>query len=178
MGKSPFDRAWIPADLRLVFNALIATAIGTMAGLLVDSGFGLRASVINSVYELLQPLFGLIADFPITQLVIAEYIYRVPVVLIIGMLVGLVLRHIYYRRLLLWSIAVWPVCLVLGTLLSSFLARKGSAGVAASSIPGIGSAAEFLIYFLQYSLLLLVILGADTMAARAGRKAGAIRGTW
>lgn len=172
MGKSP--RAWIPADLRLFFNALIATASGTMAGLLVDSGFGLRSSVINSVYALLQPLFGLFADFPITQLVIAEYIYRVPIVLIIGMLVGLLLRHIFYRRLLLWSIAVWPVCLILGTLLSSFMARKVAAGVAASSIPGIGSAAEFLIYLLQYSLLVLVILGADTMASRAGRKAGAV----
>jgi len=98
--------------------------------------------------------------------------------LIIGMLVGLVLRHIFYRRLLLWSIAVWPVCLILGTLLSSFVTREVAAGVAASSIPGIGSAAEFLIYFLQYSLLVLVILGADTMASRAGRKAATIRGTW
>ena len=167
MGKSPFDRAWIPADLRLLLNALLATAIGTMAGLLVDSGFGLRSSAINSVYDLLQPLFEIFADFPITQLLIAEYIYRIPIVLIIGMLVGLLLRHILYRRLLLWSIAVWPACLILGTLISSFVAKNVGPRLAANPIPVIGSAAEFLIYFLQYSLLVLVILGADTMATRA-----------
>lgn len=171
MGKSPFDRAWIPADLRRVLDALAASAIGTMAGLLVDSGFGLRASVINVIYELLQPLFGLFADFPITQLIIAELIYRIPVVLIVGMLVGLVLRHIRYRHLMLWSIVVWPACLLGGTVISSLVTQDAATGRALTGIPRLGSVPEFLIYVLQYSLLVLVILAAEEIISRAGRKA-------
>lgn len=173
MGKSPFDRAWIPRDLRRVLDALVASAIGTMAGLLVDSGFGLRASVINVVYELLQPLFGLFSDFPVTQLMVAELVYRIPVVLIVGMLVGLLLRHIHYRRLALWSIAVWPACLLAGTLVSVIAMHEVATPAAAPAIPRIGSVAEFLVYLPQYSLLVVVALGAEAAVSRAARaKAG------
>ncbi len=171
MGNSPFDRAWIPADLRLLLDALVASAIGTMAGLLVDSGFGLRASVINVAYQLLQPLFGLFADLPITQLVVAEFVYRIPVVLIVGMLAGLVLRHIHYRRLMLWSIAVWPACLLAGTVISSFVTQSTATGGDAPGIPRLGSVPEFLIYVLQYSLLVLVILASEFVISRAGKRA-------
>jgi hypothetical protein len=164
--RSPFNRAWIPRDVRFVLDAFLATAIGTMGGLLVDSGFGLRASVINFVYALLHPVFGLLADFPIAQLVVAEFVYRVPVVLIVGMLAGLVLRHVRYRGLLLWSIAVWPACLLSGTAAAFLVARK-HAGDAATAIPRIGSFSELFIYVLQYLLLVAVILAAEAAVARA-----------
>lgn len=173
MGNSPFDRAWISPDLRRVLDALVATATGTLAGILVDSGFGVRASVINFVYELLRPLFGLLADFPIGQLVAAEFIYRIPIVLIVGMLVGLVLRHVRYRRLLLWSVAVWPACLLMGTVLSLFLVQKVAGSGSVSAIPRLGSFPEFVIYVLQYSLLMLVILAAEAAIFRSKRRAAA-----
>lgn len=173
MGNSPFDRAWISPDLRRVLDALVATATGTLAGILVDSGFGVRASVINFVYELLRPLFGLLADFPIGQLVAAEFIYRIPIVLIVGMLVGLVLRHVRYRRLLLWSVAVWPACLLMGTVLSLFLVQKVAGSGSVSAIPRLGSFPELVIYVLQYSLLMLVILAAEAAIFRSKRRAAA-----
>ena len=101
-----------PLELRRAFAALIATAAGTMAGLLVDSGFGLRMSIINFFYRLLQPLFDVFSAYPNGQLVLAGFIYRIPAVLIIGLLVGLILRRIRYRRLLLLSILIWPIYLV------------------------------------------------------------------
>lgn len=167
MDKPPFDREWIPGDARLFLDALAATAIGTMGGVLADSGFGLRASVINFVYELLHPVFGLLADFPIAQLAVAEFVYRVPVVLIVGMLAGLVLRHVRYRSLLLWSIAVWPACLLAGTAVAFLLAREFAEGGAATAIPRIDSFPELFIYILQYSLLVAVILAAEAAVARA-----------
>jgi len=173
MGKSPFDRAPIPADLRSVLDALIATAAGTMAGILADSGFGLRASVINVVYGFLQPVFALFADFPLIQLVVAEFVYRIPVVLIVGMLGGLVLRHIRYRLLTLWSIAVWPACLLAGTAIWFFIMKDTAGGDSANGIPRVGSFPELLIYVLQYLLLVLVILAAEAMIVRADRKAHA-----
>jgi hypothetical protein len=154
MGRSPPDRAWIPADLRQFLDALMATAIGTLAGILVDSGFGVRDSIVDAVLRLLGPLFDVFSDFPNAQLVAAGFIDRMPIVLIVGMAVGMVLRHIRNRRLLLWSTLIWLAYLLVGQL--------GHAQI--DSIAAIAG------YLMQYAFLVLMIRATDAVAARSDRR--------
>lgn len=154
MGQSPFDRAWIAPDLRRVLDALIATAIGTLAGILVDSGFGVRDSIVNMVYRLLGPLFDVFSAFPNGQLVVATFIYRIPIVLIVGMAVGMVLRHVRYRRLLLCSVLVWLVYLVYGKL----------------AMAQVGIIPEIVGYLMQYVFLILVIRMTHAVAEKSDRR--------
>jgi hypothetical protein len=77
-----------------------------------------------------------------------------PIVLIVGMAVGMVLRHIRYRRLLLWSTLIWLAYLLVGQL--------GHAQI--DSIAAITG------YLMQYAFLVLVIRATDAVAARSGRR--------
>lgn len=148
------DEAKLFPDLRRAFEALFATAIGTLAGILVDSGFGVRDSIVNAVLKLLGPLFDIFSAFPNSQLVVAGFIDRIPIVLIVGMAVGMVLRHIRYRRLLLWSTLVWLVR----------LAGSNLAMAQIDSIPAIAG------YLMQYASLVLVIRATDAVAAKSDRR--------
>jgi hypothetical protein len=144
-----------PADLRRGLDALAATMYGTMAGLVADSGFGLRNSIMNAVYRALEPLFGLLGALPVAQLVAAELIDRIPIVLIVGLLTGFVLRYFRFRRLLAASIPVWPLCLL----------------VAAAAGRGEGrGATDALVYLMQYGMLLLVIWLVHAVLLRDGRQ--------
>ncbi len=161
-------------DFRRGFDALVATAFGTMAGLLADSGFGVRMSVVNSIYKLLGPLFDVFSAFPNGQLVLAGFVYRIPVVLLVGLLVGLLLRHIKYPRLLLCSIPIWPVYLVGRKLAIGLLLLVGDAGGgAASTYLQIDFIAEFVLYSMQYGLLFFLICATDTVLARSARRKAA-----
>jgi hypothetical protein len=157
---------WLSADVRPVLDALVATAAGTLAGILVDSGFGLRMSVINAVYRLLSPLFDALSAFPNGQLVLADFIYRVPVVLIVGMLTGLVLRYFRYSRLVIYSTLVWLVYLV---------GRKFALAIIPATI-GEGDPhpwnffqilPEVVLLSMQYTLLILVLCMTDRLLARS-----------
>lgn len=148
------DEAKLFPDLRRAFEALAATAIGTLAGILVDSGYSVRDSIVNAVLGLLGPLFDAFSDFPNAQLVVAGFIDRMPIVLIVGMAVGMVLRHVRYRRLLLWSTLIWLAYLLVGEL--------GHARI--DSIAAIAG------YLMQYVFLVLVICATDAVARTARRK--------
>lgn len=148
------DEGKLFPDLRRAFEALVATAVGTLAGILVDSGFGVRDSIVNAVLRLLGPLFDVFSAFPNSQLVVAGFIDRIPIVLIVGMAVGMVLRHIRYRRLLLWSTLVWLVRLAGSNLTMAQI----------DSIPAIAG------YLMQYASLVLVIRATDAVAAKSDRR--------
>jgi hypothetical protein len=143
-----------PADLRRGLDALAATMYGTMAGLVADSGFGLRNSIMNAVDRALEPLFALLGALPVAQLVAAELIDRIPIVLIVGLLTGFVLRYFRFRRLLAASMLVWPLCLLV------MAARGGDEGRGFT---------DALVYLMQYGMLLLVILLVHVVLLRGGR---------
>lgn len=144
-----------PADLRRGLDALAASMYGTMAGLVADSGFGLRNSIMNAVYRALEPLFALLGALPVAQLVAAELIDRIPIVLIVGLLTGFVLRYFRFRRLLAASILVWPLCLLVMELVGGGKGR---------------GATDALIYLMQYGMLLLVIWLVHAGLLRGGQQ--------
>ena len=160
----------VPPEIRGALAALLATAIGTMAGLLVNSGFGVRAPIINFVYGLLGPLFNIARDYPNGQLVMAGFIYTVPVVLIVGLAIGLILRGIRFRRLLLCSILIWPLYIV-GRRLVLFVRIGEQEGRAASALFRTFVIPEMVAYLLQYSFLFLIIYMTHALLVRRGRPA-------
>jgi hypothetical protein len=146
----------LPNDLRSAFDALLASAIGTFAGILVDSGFTVRRVLLDSVYWLLGPIFDLFSRFPNLQLVGIGVVDRLPIVLIAGLAIGLMLRKVRYPRILLCATIVWPVCVVLRRAAMSIFPGAGAGtGDANSYLP------EVAIYVLQYALLILIIRLAD-----------------
>jgi hypothetical protein len=164
----------VPGEIRGALAAFVATAIGTMAGLLVNSGFGVRASIINFVYGLLGPLFDIARDYPNSQLVIAGFIYTVPVVLIVGLGIGLILRGIRFRRLLLCSILIWPLYIV-GRRLMLFVRIGEQEGRAASALFQTFIVPEMVAYLLQYSLLFLIIYLTNAILVRPARSARVVQ---
>ena len=165
-------RIRLSPDVRRVLDAFVATATGTAAGILVDSGFSLRASIVDVVYRFLGPLFDVLGDYPNGQLVLAGLIHRVPIVLIIGMLVGLFLRRFRYPRLLLCSVPIWFACLVSRKLAFAlpllFGAGEGRGSAGFSQI-----VPELVLYSMQYALLILVILATDAVLAQSVRRKSA-----
>lgn len=164
---------WHSPEMQRILGACLATATGTAAGIFVDSGFGVRMSIVNAVYRLLAPLFDVISAYPNGQLTLAGFIYRIPIVLIVGLLVGLFLRHVRYPRLLLCSILVWPVYLVgrkLASALPLLIGDRESG--ATSAFLQLDFAPQLVLYSMQYALLIVVIhTTAATLARSARRKA-------
>jgi hypothetical protein len=154
----------VPPEVRGALAAFLATAIGTMAGLLVNSGFSVRASIINFLYRLLGPLFDIARDYPNGQLVIAGFIYTVPVVLMVGLGIGLILRGIRFRRLLLWPLYVVGSRLMLFGRIGDEEGRAASALFRSFIIP------EMIAYLLQYSLLFLIIYMTHAVLVRQGQE--------
>ena len=165
-------RIRLSPDVRRVLDAFLATATGTAAGILVDSGFTLRASIVDAVYRFLGPLFDVLSEYPNGQLVLAGFIHRIPIVLIIGMLVGLFLRRFRYPRLLLCSVLIWFACLVNRKLAFAlpllFGAGEGRGSAGFSQI-----VPEFVLYLMQYALLILVIRATDSVLAQSARRRSA-----
>ena len=164
----------LSSDLRRVLDAFLATATGTAAGILVDSGFSLRASIVDAAYRFLGPLFDVLGEYPNGQLVLAGFIHRIPIVLIIGMLVGLLLRRFRYPRLLLCSIPIWFACLVSRKLAFAlpllFSAGEGRVSTGFSPIQIIP---ELVLYSMQYALLLFIIRATDSVLAQSARRKSA-----
>ena len=168
----------MPPEIRAALAAFLATAIGTMAGLLVNSGFGVRTSIINFVYRLLGPLFDIARNYPYGQLIMAGFIHTVPVVLMVGLGIGLILRGIRFRRLLLGSILIWPLY-ILGWRLVLFARIGDEEGGAASALFRSFIIPEMIAYVLQYSLLFLIIYTTNALLVRsqdgAPAQSGALR---
>jgi hypothetical protein len=165
---------WLSPDVLRAFDALLATAIGTLAGILVDSGFGLRVSIVNVVYRLLEPVFDVFSAYPNGQLALAGFVYRIPIVLIVGLLAGLFLRHFRYPRLLLCSVPVWMAYLVGRKLVFALpLLVGGNGGNASSSFQQLNIVPELVLYSMQYALLVLVIYATDALTRSARRKSSA-----
>lgn len=166
------DTGWLPPEARGVIDAFLATATGTAAGILVDSGFSLRASVIDVIYRLLGPLFNVVGEYPNGQLVLVGFVQRIPIVLIIGMLVGMLLRRFRYPRLLLWSVPIWFACLISRKLGFALLILVGAA-------EGRGSAGflhivpELALYSMQYALLIFVIRATDAVLVHSAQRESA-----
>ena len=159
-------------DARRVLNAFLATATGTAAGILVDSGFSLRASVINAIYRLLGPLFNVLDAYPNGQLVLAGFVQRIPIVLIIGMLVGMLLRRFRYPRLLLWSVPIWFACLISRKVGFALLILVG-AGEGRGSAGFSHIVPELVLYSMQYALLIFVIRATDAVLVHSARRKSA-----
>lgn len=151
--------------MRNGLQALMATALGTLAGILIDSGYTVREAVLAPVYWVLGPLFDLFSRFPNAQLVVAGVIDRLPVVLIVGLAIGLVLRKVRYPRMLLVATAVWPVCVVVRKLAVQVLSSGESPG---STAPG-SLVADIAVYAMQYALFVVVIRAADRAVRRPRR---------
>lgn len=163
----PAAGARLSADVRRALDALLATATGTLGGILVDSGYSVRISLLNAAYRLLGPLFDTLDDFPNAQLVLAGFIQRIPVVLIAGLLTGLILRWYRYPWLVLASTLVWMVYRV-GRKLAMALLPDRSDGEHALGLFQL--APELALYTLQYGLLLIVIVTTDAVLARCAAR--------
>jgi hypothetical protein len=161
MSLSATESRSLARDVRRSFSALIATGLGTLGGILVDSGFEVRDAVLRPVYWLLGPVFDLFSRFPNFQLVIAGVVDRLPVVIIVGLALGLALRHLRYPRMLLCATVIWPVCVVVQRLFGMATGTL-EPGAANSFLP------EAIVYLLQYPIFVLVIRGADRLAAPRG----------
>jgi hypothetical protein len=174
-GARAAGAGWLSPDVRHFVDALLATATGTLAGILVDSGFGVRISIVNAVFRLLGPLFDVFSAFPNGQLVVAGFISCIPIVLIVGLLAGLFLRHFRYPRLLLCSVPVWLVYLVGRKLVFALLILISARGGGVSAgFPQINIVPELALYSMQYALLILVIYATDAMLARPARRKSAV----
>lgn len=168
---------WHSPGMQRVLGACLATATGTAAGIFVDSGFGVRLSIVNAVYRLLGPLFDIFSAYPNGQLTLAGFIYRIPIGLLVGLLVGLFLRYFSYPRLLLWSILVWPVYLVGRKLASALLLLAGGqASGATSTFLQYYFVPQLVLYSMQYALLILVIHTTAAILARSARRKAASAG--
>lgn len=165
MGSAGPENLSLARDLRRAIDAFVATALGTLGGILVDSGFEVREALLRPLYLLLGPAFDLFSPFPNLQLAVAGVVDRLPVVLIVGLALGLLLRKLRYPRMLLCATAVWPLCVVARRLLAIAFSQDGMAG--AGSV-----LADAVIYALQYPLLILVIRGAHRVAGRRGTSPG------
>ncbi len=165
---------WLSPELQHVLGAFLATATGTAAGIFVDSGFGVRMSIVNAVYRLLEPLFAVLSEYPNGQLTLAGLIYCIPIVLIVGLLAGLFLRHFRYPRLLLCSILVWPVYLAGRRLASAFLLLiADQASGASSTFLQFSFVPQLVLSSMQYALLILVIRTTDAVLVRSARRRSA-----
>jgi hypothetical protein len=166
------DSGRLSPDARRVLDACLATATGTAAGILIDSGLGVRMSIVNAVYRLLAPMFDVLSEFPNGQLVLADFIRRIPLVLIVGLLVGLVLRHFRYPRLLLCSVPIWFAYLVGHKLVFALLLLPGD-GPASTRFSQTQLIAEFVLYSMQYALLIFIIRATDAVLAQSARRKSA-----
>lgn len=165
------DAGGLSPDARRVLDAFIATATGTAAGILVDSGFGLRVSIVNKVFGWLGPLFDVISEFPNAQLLAAGFIYRIPVILMVGMAAGLILRYLRYPRLLFASTLVWPVCLLGRRVAAALLPpTPDHAGTAARIFSQADFVCELAMYSMQYVLLILVICSINALLTRTEQR--------
>ena len=161
-------------DVRKVLDAFLATATGTAAGILVDSGFSLRPSIVDVAYRFLGPLFDVISEYPNGQLVLAGFIHRIPIVLIVGMLVGLFLRRFSYPRLLLYSVPIWFVYLVGRKLMFALLVLSGAGeGRVSAGFFQVQVIAELALYSMQYALLIFVIRATDSVLVQSARRKSA-----
>jgi hypothetical protein len=166
--------AWLSADARRVLDACVATATGTAAGILIDTGFSVRTWVINAVYRLLGPVFDVLREFPNGQLVLADIIQRIPVVLMVGLLVGFFLRYFRYPRLLLCSVPVWFAYLVGSRLaLALLLLLGGGAGRAPAGFSGTQVIAQVMLYSMQYTLLIFIIRATDSLLVHSALRRSA-----
>jgi len=165
------DSVRFSPDARRVLDAFLATATGTAAGILVDSGFSLRASIVDAVYRFLRPLFDVLGEYPNGQLVMAGFIHRIPIVLIIRMLVGLILRRFRYPRLLLYSVPIWFAYLAGRKLVFALMVLFGAGeGRVSSGFFPIQIIPELVLYSMQYALLLFVICVTDSVLVRSARR--------
>jgi hypothetical protein len=163
--------AWFSADAQRVLDACLATATGTAAGILIDTGFSVRTWVINEIYRLLGPAFDVLSEFPNVQLVLAEFIHRIPLVLIVGLLVGFLLRYFSYPRLLLCSVPVWFAYLVGSRLVFAFmLFPGGGAGRVPAGFSEAQIVAQVVVYSMQYALLIFIIRATDSALERSSRR--------
>jgi len=95
-------------------------------------------------------------------------------VLLVGLVVGLFLRHIKYPRLLLCSVFAWPVYMAGRKLAIELLLLPGGAGGGAGpTFLQINFIAEFVLYSMQYGLLIVVIRATDWVLARSARRKAA-----
>jgi len=156
------EHASFGEDLRRAFAALLATAIGTFAGIVVDSGFTVREAVLHPVYWVLAPMFDLFSGLPNTQLVAAGVVDRMPVTLIVGLGAGLLLRALRYPRMLLVATTIWPACAMARKAAMALFPGTDAVTAAASNslLP------ELAIYIAQYAILIAIIRVADRAVRR------------
>ena len=160
MGSLQPEELSLRGDLRRAFSALLATATGTLAGIVVDSGFTVREAVLRPVYWLLSPLFDLFSRFPNAQLVAAGVIDRLPVVVIVGLGAGMALRKLRYPRMLLVATVVWPACTMVRKVVMALFPDDPPSVVTNSLVP------ELAMYVVQYAILIAIIRATNGLVTR------------
>ena len=148
---------------------MVAAAIGTAAGVLVDSRFAIRQSVIDVVLHALGPAFDLFSDFPNVQLLLSAFIERVPVILAVGMAVGFVVRFVRFRVLMFWCALVWPAFLLVRRLVSLVSVAMTDGGAAAAFFASV-VLPEGIAYAMQYALLFVAIHGTVLLLEKDARR--------
>jgi hypothetical protein len=158
-------------DLRTASVALLPMAIGTVAGRLVDIPVGTPQQAMTLLYEPLRGVFGTIAAYPYGELMLAALLYRLPLVLVIGVLVGWMLSRLHYPRLLVYSLLAWPLFHLLERCLHFASLKSGESDPAIlASLLGDRLAAELTVYCLVYLLLFVVVFATSAVLVRAKRQ--------
>lgn len=156
-------------ELRQGFAALAAAAIGTAAGIFADSTFALRRPIVEMLYRSAGPLFDLIGNFPNGQLMLSAFLDRVPILLLVGLAIGLLERYLRFRALLLGCVLVWPGLLGLRRLASWIALASGDGEVALAFFASV-LLPQAVSYCMQYAFLFVVIRGTSLLLAMTARK--------
>lgn len=117
------------------------------------------------LYKALRGVFGILASYSYGELALATLLYRLPIVLIVGLLIGLILSRVQYPRLLVYCLLAWPTYYFFEHLL---LIGLRPAVVASLLRDRLG--AEMSVYCVEYVLLFVVILVTNAAVVRSKKR--------
>lgn len=158
----PFNRSYL--------DAFYAIAIGTAAGWFVLNSFGMPPTLLTFVFSQIKGLYDTFRSYPGGEIGLAVFIYRVPGVLVTGLLIGLIWPRVRKRRLLLGSILLWPAYTILRALLVVLSLEIGGQETGRRGL-GIlffqtNAGPEIIACVVQLMLLFLIAFGTSALVGR------------
>ena len=163
----------MPFNFRSQFDAFLALAIGTAAGWFVLNAFGMPSTQLTFVFKQMKGLFDVFRSYAGGEIALVVFVYRVPGILVTGLLIGLILPRVRHRQFLLCSILLWPAYVVLRKLLSVFLLEVSGREAGRHGL-GIlflqtNAGPEIIAYIVQYTLLFLILFATSALVKRVGQ---------
>ncbi len=157
-------------NVHYLLFALFWIGVGAVSGYLVGHPFGMPQGAFTAIYKLALPLLGKFQGRTYFDLGLAALVYAFPTILVLGLVLGMVMKRTYHKRLLMYSTLIWSLIYFVENTVVLNLIKRGEVltgqGSKASSFLSEKFGAEMSIYFLEYSLLFILIFAvhfASTM---------------